>query len=79
MKSIEPALPSANKWTGYLVAGTSPFGTANADAGLRRAFDIRSDKIFINGGKRGFRSEIVAVEIVRFWTRKGRGVYEFGK
>src|SRR5207249_606593 len=28
VKSVEPATPDrANKWTGYLVGGTSPFGT----------------------------------------------------
>src|SRR5438105_3607695 len=28
VKSVEPATPErANKWTGYLVGGTSPFGT----------------------------------------------------
>ncbi|MEP6787711.1 MAG: YbaK/EbsC family protein, partial [Acidobacteriota bacterium] len=33
VKSVEPATPErANKWTGYLVGGTSPFGTRTAMA-----------------------------------------------
>ena len=31
VKSVEPATPErASKWTGYLVGGTSPFGTRTA-------------------------------------------------
>lgn len=55
MKHIEPASPQqANKWTGYLVGGTSPFGNK---AGLpvyveHSIYDL--PEIYINGGKRGF-------------------------
>ncbi|MBH5563513.1 Cys-tRNA(Pro) deacylase [Neisseria meningitidis] len=54
-KHIEPATPAqANKWTGYLVGGTTPFG-------IRTKLDIYVEQsvmdletIYINGGKRGF-------------------------
>ncbi|MCP1773473.1 Cys-tRNA(Pro) deacylase [Neisseria perflava] len=55
MKHIEPADPKqANKWTGYLVGGTTPFGmkTALPVYVERGIWDL--DKIYINGGKRGF-------------------------
>ena len=55
VKHIEPATPAqANKWTGYLVGGTTPFG-------IRTKLDIYVEQsvmdletIYINGGKRGF-------------------------
>ena len=55
VKSVAPAAPEkAQKLSGYLVGGTSPFGTktkmpVNAEATI---FDL--EKIYINGGKRGF-------------------------
>lgn len=55
MKHIEPADPSqANKWTGYLVGGTSPFGLKTALPVFveRSVWDLPT--IYINGGKRGF-------------------------
>ena len=55
MKHIEPAAPAqANKWTGYLVGGTSPFGckTALSVYAERSIWDLPA--IYINGGKRGF-------------------------
>lgn len=59
VKSVEPATPDrASKWTGYLVGGTSPFGTRTAMPVYveKTIFDL--DKIYINGGKRGFLVEI---------------------
>ncbi|WP_107878977.1 aminoacyl-tRNA deacylase [Neisseria animaloris] len=55
MKHIEPADPKqANKWTGFLVGGTSPFGikTELPVYVERTIWDL--DVIYINGGKRGF-------------------------
>jgi len=54
-KSINPCEPErANKHTGYLVGGTSPFGTKKQMPVYvqKTIFDL--DKIYINGGKRGF-------------------------
>ena len=55
MKHIEPADPKqANRWTGYLVGGTTPFGmkTALPVYVEHTVWDL--EKIYINGGKRGF-------------------------
>ena len=59
VKAVEPATPErASKLTGYLVGGTSPFGTRTAMHVYveKTIFDL--DKIYINGGKRGFLMEI---------------------
>jgi Cys-tRNA(Pro) deacylase len=55
VKSIHPCdFAQAQKHTGYLVGGTSPFGTrARMPVYVERTiFDL--PKIYINGGKRGF-------------------------
>lgn len=55
MKHIEPADPKqANRWTGYLVGGTTPFGSKTALPVYVEASIWDLDKIYINGGKRGF-------------------------
>lgn len=55
MKHIDPATPQqANKWTGYLVGGTSPFGTKTALPVYVENSILALPKIYINGGKRGF-------------------------
>jgi len=55
VKSVEPATPDqASKWTGYLVGGTSPFGTRTAMPVYVEKTIFDMDKIYINGGKRGF-------------------------
>ena len=59
VKSVEPAdAARASKWTGYQFGGTSPFGTKISMPVYveRTIFDL--DKIYINGGKRGFLVEI---------------------
>ena len=59
VKSVEPASADrATKWTGYIFGGTSPFGTKTRVPvyAERTIFDL--DKIYINGGKRGFLVEI---------------------
>lgn len=55
VKSVEPATPErASKHTGYLVGGTSPFGTRTAMPVYVEATIFELEKIYINGGKRGF-------------------------
>mgnify|MGYP000991170031 FL=1 len=55
MKHIEPADPKqANKWTGYLVGGTSPFGTKTRLPVYVERTILDLPVIYINGGKRGF-------------------------
>lgn len=55
IKTVAPAAPEkANKLTGYLVGGTSPFGikTKMPVYVEKTIFDL--ERIYINGGKRGF-------------------------
>lgn len=55
MKHIEPADPKqANKWTGFLVGGTSPFGLKTPLPVYAEAGIWNLETIYINGGKRGF-------------------------
>lgn len=55
MKHIEPATPQqANKWTGYLVGGTSPFGCKTTLPVYAQTSIQNLSEIYINGGKRGF-------------------------
>jgi len=60
VKTIAPVAPEqANKLTGYLIGGTSPFGL-KAKMPIyaeKTIFDL--EKIYINGGKRGF---LIAIE-----------------
>lgn len=54
-RHIEPATPAqANKWTGYLVGGTSPFGTRQALPVYMEESIADLETVYINGGKRGF-------------------------
>ena len=54
-KHIEPAEANqAHKWTGYFVGGTSPFGCKTALPVYMERSIAALDKIYINGGKRGF-------------------------
>lgn len=59
VKSVAPATPEkAAKLTGYLVGGTSPFGTKTKMPVYAEKSIFELDKIYINGGKRGFLVEI---------------------
>lgn len=54
-KSVHPCDPAtAQKHTGYLVGGTSPFGTRAALPVYVERTIFELPKIYINGGKRGF-------------------------
>ena len=80
VKSVSPVTPEkANKLTGYVVGGTSPFGVKTkmpiyAEESL---FDL--EKIYINGGKRGFLVELSpsllgdALELERVEVGNARG------
>lgn len=70
-KSVQPCQPEvANRHSGYLVGGTSPFG-------LRRAMPIWVQqsvldlpRVLINGGRRGFLVGIVPSILVNFLGAK---------
>ena len=55
VKSVAPVAPErANKLTGYLVGGTSPFGTRTKMPVFVEETIFDLERIYINGGKRGF-------------------------
>jgi Cys-tRNA(Pro) deacylase len=66
VKTISPCTPeSASRFTGYMVGGTSPFGT-------KRRIPIYAEKtvselplLYINGGKRGFLVSMSALDLSR--------------
>ncbi len=59
VRSIEPATAErAAKFTGYQFGGTSPFGTRTALPVYVEKSILSLEKIYINGGKRGFLIEI---------------------
>ena len=66
VKQVSPCTPgSAQKHTGYLVGGTSPFGTR-----LRMTVYMETgisvlERIYINGGKRGYLVSMSLAELVR--------------
>jgi Cys-tRNA(Pro) deacylase len=54
-KKVEPCKPEvANRHTGYLVGGTSPFGTKKALPIYLEKTILDQPLIYINGGRRGY-------------------------
>jgi Cys-tRNA(Pro) deacylase len=54
-KSVEPCTPEvANRHSGYLVGGTSPFGTRKTMPVYIESTILELPKILINGGRRGY-------------------------
>ena len=54
-KSVEPCKPEvANRHSGYLVGGTSPFGLKRDMPVYVESTVLELPKIWINGGRRGF-------------------------
>ena len=55
VKSVEPCKPDvAQRHSGYLVGGTSPFGTRKAMPVYVQASVLDLPRICINGGRRGY-------------------------
>ncbi|AGL01736.1 Cys-tRNA(Pro) deacylase [Desulfoscipio gibsoniae] len=66
VKSISPCSPeTANKHTGYLVGGTSPFGTRRTMPVYMEQTIMELPKIYINGGKRGFLVSLEPQDVMR--------------
>ena len=54
-KRVEPCKPEvAHRHSGYLVGGTSPFGTRKAMPVYIESTVLALDQIYVNGGKRGY-------------------------
>jgi Cys-tRNA(Pro) deacylase len=55
VKSVSPCSPeTARRHSGYMVGGTSPFGTRRNMPVYMEASILSLPKIYINGGKRGY-------------------------
>jgi Cys-tRNA(Pro) deacylase len=65
-KSVEPCKPDvANRHSGFLLGGTSPFGTRKAMPVYVEKTILELPKIYINGGRRGYLVGIAPGELVR--------------
>lgn len=65
-KRIETCKPEvAQRHSGYLVGGTSPFGTRKRMPVFMEATILDLPEIYINGGRRGYLVSLAPSEIVR--------------
>ena len=65
-RSVEPCAPVvAERHTGYMVGGTSPFGTRKPLPVFLERTILELDRIYVNGGRRGFLVSLAPSEIVR--------------
>lgn len=65
-KTVSPCAPEvAQKHTGYLVGGTSPFGTRKAMPVYLERSIAELDRIYINGGRRGFLIALAPADLCR--------------
>jgi Cys-tRNA(Pro) deacylase len=66
VKAVSPASEAdVEKSTGYVPGGVSPFGTRMPLTVYVEETILDLEKIYINGGKRGFQVEISPRELVR--------------
>ena len=65
-KSVEPCKPEvAQRHSGYLVGGTSPFGLRKALPVVLQASVLDLPVVYINGGRRGFLVGIVPAVLLQ--------------
>jgi Cys-tRNA(Pro) deacylase len=65
-KSVAPCRTDvAQRHTGYLVGGTSPFGTRKPLPVCLQRTIADLDRIYINGGRRGFLVGLAPAELIR--------------
>lgn len=66
VKSVTPCTPdTANRHSGYLVGGTSPFGTRKQMPVYLEQSILELPAVYINGGSRGFLVSMPPSELVR--------------
>jgi Cys-tRNA(Pro) deacylase len=66
VKTIVPCNPDmANRHSGYVVGGTSPFGTRKKMPVYMEETVLELPKIYINGGKRGYLVGMSPADLVR--------------
>jgi len=71
VKSVHPCAPeTAERHSGYLVGGTSPFGLRKPLPIYVEATVLELARIYINGGKRGFIVGLAPQELVRVLAPK---------
>jgi Cys-tRNA(Pro) deacylase len=64
VKSIQPCNPeTANRHTGYMVGGTSPFGMRKQMPVYMEKSILDLPRIYINGGKRGYLVGVAPVDV----------------
>jgi Cys-tRNA(Pro) deacylase len=65
-KTVTPCAPDvAQKHSGYLVGGTSPFGTRKPMPVYMERTIADVERIYINGGRRGFLIALAPADLVR--------------
>ncbi|RQO68124.1 Cys-tRNA(Pro) deacylase [Aquitalea sp. FJL05] len=63
-KKVQPCKPDvANRHSGYLVGGTSPFATRTPMPVYMEASILQLPKVYINGGRRGLQVAMSPVDI----------------
>jgi Cys-tRNA(Pro) deacylase len=66
VKSVQPCAPdTAERHSGYIVGGTSPFGLRKEMPVYIEESILSLAKIYINGGKRGFLVGLDPADLVR--------------
>ena len=66
VKSVSPCSPeTAHRHSGYMIGGTSPFGTRKEMPVYVEKSILDLDRIFINGGKRGYLVGMKPDDVVR--------------
>ena len=65
-KTVSPCTPDvAQRQTGYMVGGTSPFGTRKPLPVFMERSIANLDRIYVNGGRRGFLVSMPPSELIR--------------
>jgi Cys-tRNA(Pro) deacylase len=71
VKSIQPCNPeTANRHTGYMVGGTSPFGMRKQMPVYMEKSILDLPRIYINGGKRGYLVGVAPVDVTKVLAPK---------
>lgn len=66
VKTVNPCDPEvANRHSGYMVGGTSPFGTKKKMPVYIEKTILELDRIYINGGKRGYLINLKTTDLVK--------------
>ena len=65
-KTVSPCTPEvAQRHTGYMVGGTSPFGTRKPLPVFMERTIAALDRLYINGGRRGFLVSMAPADLIR--------------